>query len=123
MPRLIICSITPRAKQSCPPEPGSNHGREVMRALSRCKMRVRLQGQKLLGSGSSKGEEPLQDRVGPAAVEIHWVMVFAISPILNPEPDTAVQTADTSSTSVTFTTPTGEVIRRITLPVAGSLIS
>ena len=51
------------------------------------------------------------------------VTVFAASPTLKPVPDTATATEEMSSTSVIFTTPTGEAKRRMTCPVAGSLIS
>ncbi len=46
-----------------------------------------------------------------------------VSPTLKPEPETGSQTAETSSTSVAFTTPTAVERRRMTAPVDGSLIS
>src|ERR1700722_15884578 len=54
---------------------------------------------------------------------LYCVMVFTASPTLKPEPETGVPTAEISSTSVSRITPTGEVRRRITAPVDGSLIS
>ena len=48
---------------------------------------------------------------------------FTASPSLNPEPETGMQTEEASSTSVALTTPTHVVRRRMTAPVAGSLIS
>jgi hypothetical protein len=53
----------------------------------------------------------------------YCVTVFTASPTLKPVPDTATATAEMSSTSVIFTTPTAEAKRRMTVPVAGSLIS
>src|SRR5271165_53665 len=53
----------------------------------------------------------------------YWVTVLQASPTLKPAPETAVPTAETSSTSVSRITPTGDDMRRITCPVDGSLIS
>jgi hypothetical protein len=75
----------------------------------------------------SNAESTLRVREPPGLKEIslvsYCVTVFTASPVLNPVPETAVHTAEMSSTSVTFTTPTGEANRRITFPVDGSLIS
>jgi hypothetical protein len=53
----------------------------------------------------------------------YWVTVFTASPTLKPVPVTGTPTAEISSTSVIRTTPTDEDNRRITWPLAGSLIS
>src|SRR3954454_9862269 len=53
----------------------------------------------------------------------YWVTVLTASPTLNPAPEMETQTDETSSTSVTFTTPILVAMRRRTLPVLGSLIS
>src|SRR6266849_1533356 len=73
----------------------------------------------------SKSQSQLQKRRAgaPAPHMNYWVTVFTASPVLNPVPETVVATAEISSTSVTFTTPTVVAMRRITLPDAGSLIS
>ena len=46
--------------------------------------------------------------------------LFTASLILKSVPDTISPTADSSSTSTTRRTPTSELMRRMTLPVAGS---
>ena len=59
----------------------------------------------------------------PSICRCYCVIVLTASPTLKPEPETAVPTAETSSTSVSLITPTGDVMRRMTWPVDGSLIS
>ena len=53
----------------------------------------------------------------------YCVADFTVSPALKPEPETTVHTEEASSTSVALTMPIVLVSRRMTLPVAGSLIS
>jgi len=53
----------------------------------------------------------------------YWVTVFTASPTLKTVPVTGTATAEISSTSVIRTTPTDEDNRRMTWPLAGSLIS
>ena len=58
-----------------------------------------------------------------AADNRYCVTDFTASPVLKSVPETGTQTAEASSTSVAFTTPILVLSRRITAPVAGSLIS
>src|ERR1035438_7053849 len=70
----------------------------------------------------TRGAQP-ERRGLPRIKPRYWAMFFTLSPVWNPEPETAEQTAEPSSTSVAWMTPTEVVRRRITLPVDGSLIS
>src|SRR5665213_3775282 len=85
-------------------------------------------GNTLTPQGQSQFDTKKPARVGPAgfcssAFLDYCVIDFTASPTLKPSPETGVHTADASSTSVALTTPTLVVKRRMTAPVAGSLIS
>ena len=63
------------------------------------------------------------DRAPPSILDlifVYCVFVFTASPVLKPAPETTEHTAETSSTSVTFTIPMDVLMRRNTFPVAGS---
>src|SRR6185312_11014380 len=103
----------------------ADHIKSLRRAQVTIYARIRASGRDLNHLSKQKAEafaSAFWSEISPQPV-CYCVTVFTASPTLNPFPETTLQTAEASSTSVTFTTPTGEVILRITLPVDGSLIS
>ena len=119
IPRLCLCAkrrdTQPRNLSSIDQSRAvSRRGMWSAGACSRCLPRE-------LARACSSREQESQRWRSPA--RHYCVTVFTASPTLNPAPETGAATAEMSSTSVTRTTPTGEVRRRITAPVEGSLIS
>src|SRR4051812_19744374 len=92
------------------------------RSGPRCASRDR-EGRQRKGHQQSDGPQNAASRIAHRACGSYWVRLLTASPTLNPVPETTAPTADPSSTSVILITPTGAVMRRMTLPLAGSLIS
>lgn len=104
-----------RIEDTGPPLLGGQYGRHVVRVRQ---AEVQVEALRLRQILRPAGMSKL---VTPAAA--YGAALFTTSLTLKSEPETTSAIADCSSTSTTRTTPTRELMRRITLPLWGSLIS